>query len=78
MHSFQNLSPSTGSQDQAALVAALDKAHARSQHSYFTQYILTDDEAGYIAIDEGDYGALPAHLQGKVIDAVPGQLYDES
>ena len=63
--------------DQAALIAALDTAHARSFHSYFTQYVLTDDEVGYIAIDEGDYGGLPRRLLDRVIDAVPGKLSDE-
>ena len=63
--------------DQLALVAALDTAHARSQHSYFTQYILTDEEAGYVTIDAGDYGVLPAHLMERVIDSVPGHLSDE-
>ena len=29
--------------DQAAYLAALDRAHARSYHSYFNQYVLTDD-----------------------------------
>ena len=65
------------SSDQAAFVAALDAAHARSQHSYFTKYILTDEVAGYVAIDEGDYGALPAHLADRVIDSVPGHLSDD-
>jgi hypothetical protein len=63
--------------DQEALVAALDQAHARSYHSYFTQYVLTDNEAGYIAVDEGDYGALPRALQDRVIDIVPSRLSDE-
>lgn len=63
--------------DQAAFVAALDQAHARSFHSYFTQYILTDDTVGYIAIDEGDYGALPRAMADRVIDMVPGRLSDE-
>jgi hypothetical protein len=63
--------------DQEAFVAALDQAHARSYHSYFTQYILTDTEAGYIAVDEGDYGALPRALQDRVIDTVPSRLSDE-
>ena len=63
--------------DQAALVTALDMAQARALHSYFTQYVLFDDEAGYIAIDEGDYGALPQRLKDRVIDTVPGQLSDE-
>ncbi|WP_430386402.1 hypothetical protein [Blastomonas fulva] len=63
--------------DQAAFVAALDQAHARSYHSYFTQYVLTDGEAGYIAVDEGDYGALPKAFLDRVIDTVPGRLNDE-
>lgn len=63
--------------NEAAYVAALDRAHTRALHSYFTQYILTDDEAGYIALDEGDYGALPTYLEGRVIEAVPGQLADD-
>jgi len=63
--------------DQTAYVAALDQAHARAFHSYFNQYILTDDEAGYIAVDEGDYGALPLGLMDRVVDTVPGKLNDE-
>ena len=63
--------------DQAAFVAALDQAHARSYHSYYTQYVLTDNEAGYIAVDEGDYGALPKAMLDRVIDTVPGKLSDE-
>jgi hypothetical protein len=35
------------------------------------------DEAGYIAVDEGDYGALPRALQDRVIDIVPSRLSDE-
>ena len=42
-----------------------------------TQYVLTDDEAGYIAVDEGDYGALPKAMLDRVIDTVPGRLSDE-
>jgi hypothetical protein len=61
----------------SAWIAALDQAHARAQHSYFTQYILTDGETGYLVLDEGDYGRLTADLEGRVIDAVPGKLSDE-
>lgn len=61
----------------SAWIAALDQAHARAQHSYFTQYILIDGLAGYLVIDGGDYGALPAELEGRVIDAVRGKLSDE-
>jgi hypothetical protein len=53
------------------------QGHARSFHSYFNQYILTDHERGYIAVDEGDYGALPKAMLDRVIDTVPGKLSDE-
>ena len=63
--------------NNSAWIAALDQAHARAQHSYFTQYILIDGQTGYLVIDEGDYGALPAELEGRVIDAVCGKLSDQ-
>ena len=71
------LATATISNDQAAYVAALDRAHARSYHSYFNQHVLTDTEAGYITIDEGDYGALSAQLAERVIETVPSKLCDE-
>ena len=67
MYASLNIAQGSFQADQAAFVAALDKAHARSLHSYFTQYVLTDGEAGYIAVDEGDYGALPKAMLDRVI-----------
>ncbi|SMC30643.1 hypothetical protein [Novosphingobium sp. B1] len=63
--------------DQAAYLAALDRAHARSYHSYFNQYVLTDDEAGFITVDEGDYGALAPRLYDRIVETVPSKLSDE-
>ena len=63
--------------NQAAYLAALDRAHARSYHSYFNQYVLTDDEAGFIAVDEGDYGALAPRLYDRIVETVPSKLSDE-
>lgn len=63
--------------NEAAYLAALDKAHARACHSYFNQYVLTDDEAGFIAVDEGDYGALVPRLLDRVVETVPSKLCDE-
>lgn len=77
MYASLNIAAAGPAADQAAFVAALDQAHARSFHSYFTQYVLTDDEAGYIAVDEGDYGALSKAMLDRVIDTVPGRLSDE-
>ncbi|WP_060979547.1 MULTISPECIES: hypothetical protein [Pseudomonadota] len=77
MYVSMNIADGGFQADQLAFVAALDQAHARSFHSYFTQYVLTDDEAGYIAVDEGDYGALPAGMLDRVIDTIPSKLSDE-
>lgn len=77
MYASMNLADTGFQAEQAAFVAALDQAHARSFHSYFTQYVLTDDERGYITVDEGDYGALPAPMLDRVIDTVPSKLSDE-
>ena len=63
--------------DEQAMIAAHNCAVARSFHSYFNQYILTDHERGYIVVDEGDYGALPQHLMDRVVDAVPSKMIDE-
>ena len=63
--------------DQTAYLAALDRAHARSYHSYFNQYVLTDDEAGFVAVDEGDYGALAPQLIDRIVDTVPSKLCDD-
>lgn len=77
MHISSNTDHGGFNADPTAFMAALDQAHARSNHSYFTQYVLTDDEAGYITVDEGDYGALPKAMLDRVIDTVPGKLNDE-
>jgi len=77
MHASSNIARNTYQSDQAAFVAALDQAHARAFHSYFTQYVLVDGEGGYIAVDEGDYGALPKAMLDRVVDTVPGKLNDE-
>jgi hypothetical protein len=76
MYASSNIARGGFQADQAAFVAALDQAHARAFHSYFTQYVLTDGD-GYIAVDEGDYGALPKAMMDRVIDTVPSKLSDE-
>ena len=63
--------------DCEAYRTALDCAHKRALHSYFDQHIITDREAGYVAIDEGDYDALAPHLAGRVVETVRGHLSDE-
>ena len=77
MYASLNIAAAGPAADQAAFIAALDQAHARSFHSYFTQYVLVDEDAGYVAVDEGDYNALPEALLDRVIEAVPSKLSDE-
>ena len=77
MHVSSNTDHRGFNADRAAFMAALDQAHARSFHSYFTQYVLVDESAGYVAVDEGDYNALPHALLDRVIEAVPSKLSDE-
>ena len=43
MYASSNIARAGYQADQAAFVAALDRAHARSFHSSFTQYVLTDE-----------------------------------
>ena len=66
-----NVSPSH------AYFEALDRAEKRAQHSFFDQHVLEDDELGYIAIDEGDYDALPDDVLSLVVHTVRGAMSDE-
>lgn len=77
MYVSSNANHAAFNADQAAFVAALDQAHARSFHRYFTQYVLVDKDRGYVAVDEGDYDALPQTMMDRVVEAVPGKLSDE-
>ena len=77
MHVSSNTDRGSFNADRAAFLAALDQAHARSFHSYFTQYVLVDESDGYVAVDEGDYNALPQAMLDRVIEAVPSKLSDE-
>jgi len=56
---------------------ALELAERRALHSYFDQHIVEDEELGYIALDEGDYCALPAHLAARVVHTIHGSMLDE-
>ncbi len=63
--------------DRDAYCAALDCAHQRALHSYFNQHVIIDRDAGYLAIDEGDYDALAPELAHRVVETVRGHLSDE-
>ena len=57
--------------------AALAIAERRALHSFFDQHIVEDKELGYLALDEGDYNALPAHLAARVAHTVHGAMLDD-
>ena len=63
--------------DHTAFFTAVRNAERRARSSYFDQYVIADDEAGYITIDEGDYGALPMTIIDRIVHSVPGGLIDE-
>ena len=56
---------------------ALTVAERRALHSFFDQHIIEDRELGYVALDEGDYNALPAHLAARVVHTIHGAMSDE-
>ena len=63
--------------DTAACLAAVACAERRALHSFFDQHVVEDEERGYFAIDEGDYGALPMRLVDRVVYTAPGKMDDE-
>ncbi|WP_337847872.1 hypothetical protein [Sphingomonas sp.] len=67
----------TTAADNAAYFAAVAHAERRAMHSYFDQHVITDDELGYLAIDEGDYGALSLGIIERIVYSVPGGIIDE-
>lgn len=63
--------------DTANYLAALAFAERRALHSFFDQHVIEDDAGHYVAIDEGDYDALPVTLIDRVVHTVPGGMSDE-
>jgi hypothetical protein len=49
----------------------------RAQHSFFDQHVIEDDEGSFVAIDEGDYNALPQDLIDRIVHSVPGMMADD-
>lgn len=63
--------------NQPAYDAAYRTASIRPQHSFFDQHIVEDEEAGFIAIDEGDYNGLTQELIDRIIHTIAGQMADD-
>jgi DNA-binding GntR family transcriptional regulator len=60
-----------------AFRAAVLKAEQRALHSFFNQHVVEDHDAYFVAIDEGDYDALPAWMVDRVAHTVPGMMADD-
>lgn len=63
--------------DTAAYLAAVACAEQRALHSFFDQHIVEDADGHYLAIDEGDYNALPQRMIDRIVHTVPGAMSDE-
>jgi hypothetical protein len=61
----------------AAYFAAVASAERRALHSYFDQHVVEDADLGYLAIDEGDYGALSQTMIDRIVYTAPGGILDE-
>jgi hypothetical protein len=57
--------------------AAVETAERRALHSFFDQHVVEDDDQGYVALDEGDYNALPTSAMNRVVHTIHGALLDE-
>lgn len=67
----------TSQADTANYLAALAFAERRALHSFFDQHVIEEARGSYVAIDEGDYNALPMALVDRVVHTVPGRMSDE-
>lgn len=63
--------------NQPAYDAAYRTASIRAQHSFFDQHIIEDEEAGFIAIDEGDYNGLTQEMIDRIVHSIAGQMADD-
>ena len=63
--------------DPISYDAAVRAATGRAQHSFLDQHVFEDDEGFFVAIDEGDYNALPQNLIDRIVHTVPGMMADD-
>ena len=63
--------------DTESYFEAVARAEKRALHSFFDQHVIEDNDLGYIALDEGDYDALPAYMIDRIVHTVHGSLLDE-
>lgn len=63
--------------DPISYDAAVRAASIRAQHSFFDQHVIEDEFGCFLAIDEGDYNALPEDVIDRIVHSVPGMMADD-
>lgn len=63
--------------DHGPYHAAIAQAERHARQSYFNQHVIEDRVADYVAIGEGDYPLLPAHLIDRIRYTVKSTRIDE-
>ena len=63
--------------DPISYDAAVRAATIRAQHSFFDQHVIEDEFGCFLAIDEGDYNALPQDLIDRIVHSIPGMMADD-
>ncbi len=63
--------------DPISYDAAVRAATIRAQHSFFDQHVVEDEFGSFLAIDEGDYNALPQDLIDRIVHSIPGMMADD-
>ena len=71
------INPTSAHNDTAAYLAALAYAERRALHSFFDQHVIEDEFGCFLAVDEGDYNALPQDLIDRIVHSVPGMMADD-
>ncbi len=64
--------------DPISYDAAVRAATIRAQHSFFDQHVVEDEFGSFLAVDEGDYSALPQDLIDRIVHTVNAGRSDES
>lgn len=63
--------------DPISYDAAVCAATMRAQHSFFDSHVIEDEFGCFLAIDEGDYDALPQDLIDRIVHSVPGMMAND-
>lgn len=58
---------------QPTYIAAFVHAATRALSSFYPQHIIRDEDGGFTAIGEGDYGERMSCIRGRIVHSVPAQ-----